>query len=81
MSVFTGHSVRSAASSKARAKGATIAEILKCGNGSKESTWQRFYNKSVSGEPTKVQEYLLKGRNGPTTVIEGRSDHRCTRKS
>ena len=60
VSVLTGQSVRSAASSKACAKGATIAEILKCGNWSKESTWQRFYNKSISGEPTKVQEYLLK---------------------
>ena len=57
--VFTGHSIRSASSSKAFAKGASIQDILKCGNWSRVSTWQYFYHKSISQDVAQVQHSLL----------------------
>ena len=45
--VFQGHSIRAAASLKARARGASISDILNCGGWSQESTWQKFYNKEI----------------------------------
>ena len=43
-SKFTAHSTRSAASSKYKTLGASVSEIMKCGNWSSSSTWQRFYH-------------------------------------
>ena len=47
-SVFKGHSTRSACSSKVFSKGATIDQILKCGNWSSKSIWQKFYKKDIN---------------------------------
>lgn len=46
---FTGHSTRSAATSKAALKGLSAAQILEAANWSKNgSTFQTFYNKEIS---------------------------------
>lgn len=42
-SVFSAHSVRGAAASKAAASGICIQSILKQGNWARESTFARFY--------------------------------------
>ena len=60
-SKFTGHSTRSASSSKARTKGATVNQIVQTGLWSGRSTWQKFYNKDIQVNPKQVfQESLLK---------------------
>jgi len=41
-SKFTAHSTRSAASSKFKTLGASVSEIMKCGNWNNNSTWQIF---------------------------------------
>ena len=46
---FTGHSTRAASTSAAKGKGVSTADILKAGNWSRESTFQRFYNKTIEG--------------------------------
>jgi hypothetical protein len=46
--VFQPHSKRSASTSKAFAKGVSINDILKMGNWSSKSVWQRFYHKEFS---------------------------------
>ena len=46
--IFQAHSKRSASTSKALVKGANINDILKMGNWSNESVWQRFYHKDFS---------------------------------
>ena len=52
---FTAHSTRSASSSRARAKGVPVAEILKVANWSSRSTFERFYYRSEgSSEFTRV---------------------------
>ena len=43
---FTAHSTRSASSSRARAKGVPVAEILKVANWSSSSTFERFFYRS-----------------------------------
>ena len=43
---FTAHSTRSASSSRARARGVPIAEILKMANWTSDSTFERFYYRS-----------------------------------
>jgi len=46
--IFTAHSTRSASTSKAKAQGATIEEILNRGTwSSKTHTWQKYYRKEV----------------------------------
>ena len=44
---FPAHSTRSASSSSACQNGASLTDILKRGNWSKASTWQRFYSKNI----------------------------------
>jgi len=46
-STFKAHSVRSASSTKAKVQGLSIKDILKRGHWKRESTFTRFYNKSV----------------------------------
>ena len=58
-SVFKGHSTRAASSSKVFSRGATIEEILKCGNWSRKSTWQTFYQKDID-PAEEFQKMLLK---------------------
>ena len=57
---FKSHSTRSASTSKAGFNGAPIEEILKRGSWSKQSTWQKFYNKNIVKEGELFQEMVLK---------------------
>jgi len=60
ISKFTAHSIRSASSSKSHVMGASVSDILECGNWSNSSTWQKFYNKPVSDSTfNKTQKVLL----------------------
>jgi len=56
--IFQPHSKRSASTSKAFQKGATINDILKMGNWSNESVWQTFYHKEFS-TAERYQKLLL----------------------
>ena len=47
---FTAHSTKSASSSRARARGVPIAEILKMANWSSDSTFECFYYRSEGSE-------------------------------
>ena len=60
-SVFKGHSVRAASSSKAGSRGATLKDILDRGNWSQESTWQRFYNHEIISAGERFQRAVLMG--------------------
>ena len=55
---FSGHSTRSAASSKAFVSGVPVKEILTRGYWSKESTFQKFYFKIVE-ENSKFENSVL----------------------
>ena len=44
---FSGHSTRSASTSKAELSGLAVSDILNRGSWSNESTWQKFYHKEV----------------------------------
>jgi len=58
---FSGHSVRSASSSKARLVGVPIKEILKRGHWSQESTFQKFYCRELI-DSNSFQEAILKNK-------------------
>ena len=45
--IFKPHSTRSASSSHARLSGLSLSDILKRGSWSNETTWDKFYNKSI----------------------------------
>ena len=45
--MFQGHSIRAATSSKAAVRGMSVKEILGMGSWSKNSVWQKFYNKEI----------------------------------
>ena len=57
---FQAHSIRAASSSKSHNKGLSANDILKQGNWSRESTWQRFYHKEVRSATKDFQNTLLK---------------------
>jgi site-specific recombinase XerD len=57
--VFRGHSTRSASSSKAVTRGATVTDILNAGGWSSESTWQCFYNKNISDSNFRFQRSIF----------------------
>ena len=60
VSKFSAHSTRSASSSKASLKGASIRDILKCGNWSPNtSTWQRHYRRPILSSAELLQRSLL----------------------
>ena len=59
--IYQAHSVRAASTSKVRMKGLSVDDVLKRGNWSQESTWQRFYNKDIKSASLKYQEKLLGG--------------------
>lgn len=48
VTIFKAHSTRTAASSKASSIGISVTEILKRAGWSNESTFQKFYNKSIA---------------------------------
>ena len=58
--IFTAHSVRGAASSKAFLHGLSVREVLDHGSWSRESTWQRFYHREVDSTAKKFQQGILK---------------------
>lgn len=57
--IFKAHSSRSASSTGASLAGASVSEILKMGSWSRESTWQRFYNKPVVSPEESFQGKIL----------------------
>ena len=59
--IYQAHSVRAAATSKAFMKGLSVSDIIKRGNWSQESTWQRFYNKDIKSVSSTFQEKVLRG--------------------
>ena len=56
---FTGHSYRHASSSKACYAGLPIQEILKQGNWSNRSTFERFYHQPIESGTKKFQQAVL----------------------
>ena len=59
--IFKAHSYRAASSSKAKALGVPIEDILKTGNWTNSSTWQKFYHKPIKQGITRYQEKILSG--------------------
>ena len=57
--IFKAHSVRSASTSKAKSLGFTTKDILRKGNWSGQSTWQRFYSKEIRSKEQIFQESVL----------------------
>ena len=58
--IFRPHSKRSASTSKAFSKGASLKDILQMGNWSNESVWQRFYHNEFS-TAERYQNTILTG--------------------
>ena len=44
---FKSHSTRAASALAAKDRGATVTDILKAGDWSRETTFNRFYNKTI----------------------------------
>ena len=59
--IYQAHSVRAAATSKAFMKGLSVSDIIKKGNWSQESTWQKFYNKNIKPVSSTFQDKVLGG--------------------
>ena len=59
--MFTLKSVRTASTSKTKALGISLSQILKKGQLSKELTWQKSYNKEIFSEATTFQSVLVFG--------------------
>ena len=57
--IFKAHSLLSASTSKAKSLGFTTKDILRKGNWSGESTWQRFYNKEIRSKEQIFQGSVL----------------------
>ena len=57
---FTGHSTKTASSSKAKEAGVPTGEILKRGFWSKESTFEKFYHQGINREDPHFQLSILK---------------------
>lgn len=60
VSTYKGHSTRAAATSKARAGGISVAEIVKRANWKRASTFQRFYNKAMPCQTDDFAQAVLK---------------------
>jgi len=56
---YQAHSCRSASTSKAKALGLSLNEILQRGQWSNESTWQKYYNKQIENQPR--SDIILQG--------------------
>ena len=56
--MFTSHPVRAASTSKAKALGTSLCQIFTKVQWSKESTWQKFYNKKIFPETTTFQSIM-----------------------
>ena len=60
ISKFKSHSTRSASTSKAATRGASLKDILDRGHWSNASTWQKFYNKDIESSACRFQNMILK---------------------
>ena len=58
--IYKAHSTCSASTSNVKLKGLSLADILKRGLWSRNSTWQRFYNKDIVCPKKKFQKTLLR---------------------
>ena len=73
ISKFTAHSTRSAASSKLKTLGASVQEIMNCGNWNSASTWQNFYHKPIVSGLEQAQNYVtISFEQGRTVARTGR---------
>ena len=63
VSLFKGHSIRSASTSKTSLSGASIQEILGESRWYNESTWQKFYKKPLVSIGKNFQDRILCNRN------------------
>ena len=59
VSLFKGHSTRSASTSRARLSGASIQEILGESRWSNESTWEKFYKKPLLKRISKTEYSVI----------------------
>ena len=57
--VFKAHSTQSASSSKAEVTGVSLTDIIKQGNWSQASTFQRFYKKSIKEYDSNFQASIF----------------------
>ena len=60
VSKFTAHSTRAASSSKYKVLGASVSEIMNCGNWNSDSVWQKFYHKPIVSNMREIQKDMLK---------------------
>ena len=70
--LFTAHSTRAASTYKAKLKGLSLEDILKRGNWSSKSTWQKHYHKFVLNEWAQFQKSI--GLGSLWTEDNGRQD-------
>ena len=63
VSLFKGHSTRSASASRASLSGESIQEILGESRWSNECTWQKFYKKPQVSIEKDFQDRILCNRN------------------
>ena len=61
INLFTSHWTRAAFTSKAKVKGLSLKDILKRGNWSNKSKWQKHYHKFVSNKSTQFQKSIRLG--------------------
>ena len=59
INIFKAHSSRSASTSKAKYEGCSLKDILKRGQWSGKTTWQKHYHKSVVNSASKFQHSLF----------------------
>lgn len=60
--VFQAHSCRSASTSKAKVLGLSLEDILKRGQWTQSSTWQKFYNKDIDCDQSQFESTLLNSK-------------------
>lgn len=53
--------IRSASTSKTLSAGLSISDILKRGNWSSQSAWQKFYNKDLAQDNDNFESVIFKG--------------------
>jgi len=61
VNIFSGHSTRSASTSKAKACGVPMKEILKRGHWSNITTFEKYYSKEIGSDETNFQKSILSG--------------------
>ena len=67
-SKFTAHSFRSAGSSKARALGVSLKDILKQGSWKSRTVWERHYNKAIV-DLSSFQSSILKSSSTQSRIV------------